>query len=212
MNKKIQSTIWLDLLTYIILPLIVLGNAWNILHVIFHMKWTLYATIMLIIEIALIIFYSITVYHSHKRTSLAPKLFRAIFWVTSFQASFSFANTEHINKGYNLFLMFGIYFVACYIVWIRTNETYFEKRMGIFGKESTLKKNYRCPKCKRLVPNGKDCPHCKEDLTPEKDTKKKEIVSEKKKVVEKEKSEKGKEEKKTSKEKNVDKKLTKKED
>lgn len=204
MNKKIQSTIWLDLLTYIILPLIVIGNAWNISHVIFHMKWTLYATIMLVIEIALIVFYSITVYHSHKRTSLAPKLFDAIFWVTSFQASFSFANTQHINKGYNLFLMFGIYFVVCYIVWVRTNEIYLEKRKDIFGKENALKKNYRCPDCKRLVPIGKDCPHCKENITKEKENKKKEKVDDKKKVTEKEKKE--------SKEKNVDKKLTKKED
>ena len=181
--KKIQSTIWLDLLTYIILPLVVLGSTWAVLHTIFHMKWTPYTTIMMVIEISLIIFYSLTAYHSHKRTLLAPKLFRALFWITSFQASFDFANTEHINKGYNLFLMFGIYFAACYIVWIRTNEAYLQNRIDIFGKETSLKKNYRCEKCKRLVPIGQDCPYCKKKTevseTKETKLKKKEKKSDK---------------------------------
>lgn len=184
MKKKIQSTIWLDLITYIILPLIVIGSSWNLFFAIFHMKWGLYSTVMVIVEISLTIFYGLTVYQTHKRTALAPKLLRALFWITAFQASFEFANTEYMNKGYNLFLMFGIYFAACYIVWIRTNETYLQNRMDIFGREHSLKKNYRCEKCKRLVPLGMECPHCKnlEKESPEKETKEKN----EKKVVEKE--------------------------
>ncbi len=204
--KKIQSTIWLDLLTYIILPLVVLGSLWNVLHTIFHMKWTLYATIMMVIEISLIVFYSLTAYHGHKRTLLAPKLFRALFWITSFQASFNFANSEHINKGYNLFLMFGIYFAACYIVWIRTNETYLQNRIDIFGRENSLKKNYRCEKCKRLVPIGQECPHCKDSLEKKKEPEKSQEKKEEPKAKTTKKS------KEVEPEEKVDKKSTKKED
>ncbi len=170
MNKKIQSTIWLDLLTYIILPLVILVSTINIFTTIFHITWQVYTIVLMLVEISLTIFYAVTVYHTHKRTSLAPKLLRALFWVTAIQTSFEYANTQQINKGYNIFIAFAIYFAICYVVWIRTNETYLENRMDIFGKESSLKKNYRCPECKRLVPIGKDCPNCtKKESKPKKD-------------------------------------------
>lgn len=212
MKKRIQSTIWLDLLTYIILPLVVLKSSWNIISSISYLKWNLYTIVLMIVEVSLIVFYSLTVYHSHKRTALAPKLLRALFWITAIQASFDFANTEQINKGYNLFLTFGLYFAACYVVWIRTNEVYLENRKEIFGKESTLKKNYRCPNCKRLVPIGKDCPHCKKDDSVEEKLEEKKVnktdVKKKEMTIEKKKEEKPKKEESTKK---VDKDLTKKE-
>ncbi len=195
--KKVQSTIWLDLLTYIILPLIILGSTWNIINIIPKMEWKVYTVVMMGIEISLLLFYIFIVYHSHKRTALAPKLLRALFWVTAIQAGFEYANTQHINKGYNLFLVFGIYFVICYIVWIRTNEVYIEKRKDIFGKNNTLKKNYRCEKCKRLVPIGKDCPHCSQEKIENKQEK--ESKKEKKENKESEKESNKSSDKKTSK-------------
>ncbi len=161
MNKKVQTTTWLDLLTYIILPLVIIGNTWNVITTLLYSKLEIYTILITIVEIFFIVFYGYTLYRTHQRSEIAPKLLTGLFWITSFQTSAEFANTECINKGYNFFLMFAIYLLFCYIVWVRTNQVYLEKRMDLFKNKSSLKTIHRCEKCKRLIPNGKDCPHCK---------------------------------------------------
>lgn len=174
MRRSIQSTLWLDFLTYIALPIVFLLGIFHIIvFVLPQMTWDLYVIITLLIEIAFLIFYGYTVYHAHKRTKRAYYLLRILVWVTAIRTSLDFANTECINKGYNFFLMFAIYFVACYIIWVHTNEIYLEKRKDLFGRLDALKNHYRCKKCKSLVLVGENCPHCEKEKI-EEDAKKEE--------------------------------------
>lgn len=168
MNRKVQTTTWLDFLTYILLPLVIIGNSYSIISTLMHSKLELYTVLIAIVEIFFVIFYAYTIYRTHKRSEVAPKLLYILFWLTALQTSADFANTECINKGYNFFLMFALYLFFCYVIWIRTNQVYLEKRKDLFISKNALKNTYRCSKCKRLVPNGKECPNCKKEKKEEK--------------------------------------------
>ena len=57
MNKKVQTTTWLDLLTYIILPLVIIGNTWNVITTLLYSKLEIYTILITIVEIFFIVFY-----------------------------------------------------------------------------------------------------------------------------------------------------------
>ncbi len=133
--KKVQSTVWLDILTYILLPIVVVIGVWNTLRVMRHIDWDFFEVSMMLVEIALLVFYGYTAYYTHKRDKKAYLLLQILFWVTALRASIDFANTRMVNNQDNFLIEFCLYLGICYLAWILPNNVYLQKRKAIFKEE-----------------------------------------------------------------------------
>ncbi len=132
MKNKVYTTFWIDAITYIVIPIILLLGTINVITNIFSMSFHFYNIIVTIIEIIFLVFYGTVAYYTHKRYKKAYSLFGLLIWVTAIRAAFEFANTRAVNDGDNIFLMFGLYLVVAYFVWVLPNKAYLEKRKEIF--------------------------------------------------------------------------------
>ncbi len=135
MKKKVYTTSWLDFITYIAIPIVLLLGLINVVKTMFSMSFTFYTISMMLIEIVFLIFYGVTAYYTHKRYHKAYNLLLLFFWVTAIRAAFDFANTQTVNTGDNFFLEFALYLGICYLAWILPNKSYLAKRKEIFREE-----------------------------------------------------------------------------
>lgn len=160
MKKELQTTIWLDLLTYVIIPFVLLIGTIDIIRALLYGVFNLEFFVFLLIEVVFLMFYAYTFYNSYKRTKDAYVLFRILIFITAIRAGLDYANTQNINNGDSFILAFLGYFAIVAIVWIYPNEIYFKKRKDIFSNKSTLKFTKRCENCKRIYFINKECPKC----------------------------------------------------
>lgn len=160
MKKEIKTTLWLDLLTYIIIPFVLLIGSINIIRALLYGVINIHFFIFLFIEVAFLTFYGFTFYHSYKRNKDAYMLLRLLILITSIQAGLDFANTQNINSGHSFILSLLGYLIVIAIVWIYPNEIYFKNRKNLFVNKSTLNFINRCSKCKKFYLNAEECPKC----------------------------------------------------
>lgn len=160
MKKEFQTTVWLDILTYIILPLVTILGTIGVIKNLLYSSFNLEFFIYFLLEVVLLIFYGYTFYNSYKRTKQGYNLLRILMVISAIMAALDFANTESFNKGYNFILVFVIYLIAAAIIWIYPNLIYLKNRKELFKNKSTLKFTEKCSKCKRMYLKGKSCPKC----------------------------------------------------
>lgn len=160
MKKEYQSTIWLDVLTYIILPFIIIFGTIGVIRGLLYETFNFEFFVYVLLEISLLAFYGCTFYNSYKRTKLGYNLLRILMVISAIMAATDFANTESYNNGYNFVLVFIFYLVAAGFIWIYPNEIYLRKRKELFKNKSNFKFINECDKCNRLYPKGKSCPSC----------------------------------------------------
>ena len=130
--KKVQTTAWLDLLTYILIPIIGIIGVLNIFRASTHIDWEFYSMFSLISEIILLLFYGGTAYYTHKRDKKAYFLLQFLIVIAAIRASIDFANTRNFNNGDNFIVEFILYFGICFIAWIYPNYIYLKKRKNLF--------------------------------------------------------------------------------
>ncbi len=136
MKKEVLTTVWLDVLTYILIPIVLLLGVISVFRTMIHITFEFYPMLMMLIEIVLLIFYGVTAYYSHKKDKKAMELLSLLTWVTAVQVSLDFANTRAMNNGDNFVLACFFYLAACYFLWIIPNRIYFQKRKSLFVNES----------------------------------------------------------------------------
>lgn len=137
MKKKYMTTYWMDLLTYVIIPFITVVATFRVIRSLLYSSFSLNLLISLIIEVAFIGLYVVTVLSSHNRTTIAYPCFRILVLATALRAAIDFAVTG--VSGYNSILSFLGYLVLCTAVWVYPNEIYFKNRKELFKNENKLK-------------------------------------------------------------------------
>jgi uncharacterized protein (DUF983 family) len=139
MKKEIRTTLWLDLLTYIIIPIVILLGTIGVIRSLLYGMFSFEFFVFLFIEIAFLVLYGYTFYHAYNRNKEGYTLFRLLILLTAVRAGMDFANTQNINEGHNFVLAFLGYIVVATIAWIYPNELYFKKRKDLFINKSKLK-------------------------------------------------------------------------
>jgi hypothetical protein len=160
MNKELKTTVWLDLLTYLLLPFVILFGIIEIVRGLLYGVFSLGFMGYLILELAIIGFYVYTFYHARKRNKQAFNLFRILIVISAVRAGLDYATTQNANNGHNFILILIAYLVIAGIAWVYPNEIYFKKRKDLFINDDKLKFTEKCEKCKRIYSKGKKCPKC----------------------------------------------------
>ena len=143
-----KPTLWLDLLTYVLIPLVTLLGLIRVVRTVFVGNFTTETTIFLLVELAFIILFLYTLYHVHNRNKPGFFLIRFIVYITAVRASVDFAFFETANKDSSFLFAMGTYLVISALVWIMPNELYFRAREQLFKNESTLAQLFKKEKAK----------------------------------------------------------------
>ena len=142
-NKNILSTIWLDFLTYIFMPLFILSNSNELLKRIGSKN------IVLIIFLIVTIIYSIfTLYNSAKKNKLSYYLLYIFVFISMISISLYIVSSMKLTNIWYILEIFG----GVSILWIIPNYIYIYKRYEIFKHRINTAHIKKCPGCNRIIP------------------------------------------------------------
>ena len=133
MKGEKKTTVWLDTLTYLLIPLVVIIGGWQLIASIVSGNVPGSAWLLIILEVLYLLFHIYTVYHVYHRNKSAYFLLRILIVVTAVRTALEYANTRNTNTGQSFILLFLGYLAVCAILWVYPNELYFKARKHLFG-------------------------------------------------------------------------------
>ena len=139
-NKKEvkKTTVWLDALVCILLPVITLIGTVRIIRTLLNGNLRGMGIVFLLLEIIFTLLHAYTMYHAYNRHKEGYMLLRILIILTAIRSSINFAVMQNANSDINVFLVFFGYFAVCCVAWIYPHEIYFKARKHLFKRESTF--------------------------------------------------------------------------
>jgi len=140
MKGEKKTTLWLDILTYILIPLVVIIGGYQLIgtiltgDVVGGRAW-----LFVFFEAAFLLLHIYTVYHVYQRNRSAYFLLRFLIVATAIRAAIEYANTRNANTDQNFLLIFLGYLAVCAVFWVYPNEIYFRARKHLFLGKNAVK-------------------------------------------------------------------------
>lgn len=142
--KNKTNDIWFNIYTFLLLPLCIIINIYNIFKYItnFNSLNNMFVTIIqLLLAIISIILYGFTLYYAKDRVKVAYNLIIVTVFYSIIVASFNQVLETYYNQGVKTYIMFIVYvllFICCYGL---LNYVYFKRRKDMFGKKIIMSKD-----------------------------------------------------------------------
>ena len=147
-NKNIKSTIWLDFLTYIFMPLFILINSNELLN-----RMGSKNILLILFLIFTIIYSTFTLYNSAKKNKLSYYLLYIFVFISMISISLYIVSCMKLTNIWYILEIFG----ATSILWIIPNYIYLYKRYEIFKHRVSTAHIKKCPGCNRIIPVNMVC-------------------------------------------------------
>ena len=147
-NKNVISTIWLDFLTYIFMPLYILINSTELLNRIGSKN------IWIITYLIVTIVYSIvTLWNSAKKNRLSYYLLYIFVFISMISISLYIVTSMKLSNISYILEIFG----AVSLLWIVPNYIYLFKKYEVFKNRTSGPHIKKCPGCNRIIPITMEC-------------------------------------------------------
>ena len=142
-NKNVLSTIWLDFLTFIFMPLFLFINSNELL------KRMGSKNIILLIFLSITIIYTVfTLWNSFKKNKLSYYLLYIFVFISMISISLYIVDCMKLTNIIYIAEIFG----ATSVLWIVPNYIYLFKRYEIFKHRVSSVHIKKCPGCNRIIP------------------------------------------------------------
>lgn len=159
-NKENNKTndLWFNIYVFLLLPLCILINIWNIVKYIrqFNYLNNMFITILqFIICIVSIIFYVYTFYYAKDRVKKAYNLIIFSIFYSVIIASFNQTLSTYYDQGIKTYLMFILYVVLLLCCYGFPNYVYFKRRENYFVLPKVISKELLKSKIKEAMDKKK---------------------------------------------------------
>ena len=157
--KNKTNDLWFNMYVFLLLPLCILLNIWNLFKYIknFNSLDNMFITIVqLILCVVSIGYYAYTFYFAKDRLKKAYLLIIISIFYSIGVASFNQTLSTYYNQGAKAYLMFFVYLALFIVWWGLPNYVYFERRKDMFKMDKVMPKEELKAKIKEAVAKKKE--------------------------------------------------------